>query len=273
MFNQLMIYLEKAKILPDTQSGFRKNYSCTTAILHILDNILAAADTNNLTVFVLLDYTKAFDCINHNLLLTILGYIGLDHVALQLLENFLINRKQIVQYKDKLSHEVTLHCGVPQGSMVGPLLFSIYISQLNKNLSVCKVHYYADDTQLYASFPPDNIEVNRSSNVDLNSVVNCSYSHSLSVNPGKTVALLFGKPALRIKYCDKLKIVIDAKQIQLVEGARNLGLILDTELHFRSHISNCIKRAFCNRNILNKYTIKLLCNTLVLSHFSFCDVV
>lgn len=281
LFLQLTDFLNKYNILPQTQSGFRKHHSCTTALLHIVDDILKASDAGNLTVLILLDYTKAFDCINHKLLLSILKYIGLNKKATKLLENFITGRKQIVSYKNTLSQEATLDCGVPQGSILGPLLFSIYISQLNLKMSICNVHYYADDTQLYASFPPEQLqEANEKINIDLNNLIDESTKHSLCVNPKKTVALLFGQPAVKARHLHQLNLIIDKRKIGIVEEARNLGLVLDSNLRFKTHINNCIKKAFYHlklifsqKTVLNKSTMRLMCDTLVLSHFSFCDVV
>src|SRR5699024_2153307 len=96
MYRQLIAYLDANKILPITQSGFRVNHSCTTALLNIVDDILMAADQNHLTALILLDYTKAFDCINHSLLLAILHYIGLGKGAECLIKSFITDRKQKV---------------------------------------------------------------------------------------------------------------------------------------------------------------------------------
>lgn len=279
--NQLKNHLTIYDILPSTQSGFRKNYSCSTALSHITDDILTASDQNELTVLILLDYSKAFDCINHEVLLSILSYIGLGQNALHLLNNYLTNRKQIVMLNNDVSQEGLLDRGVPQGSILGPLLFSIYTSQLHTKLKTCKVHCYADDTQLYKSFMPGSIvEVSNAINSDLNILINSSKDHGLCINPTKSAAMLFGKAALRKKYDNVLDIKIDDTSLNFLDETKNLGLIIDTDLRFKTHINTCIKKAFCNlkkiyacRNILCKNTIKLLCDALVLSNFSYCDVI
>lgn len=278
---QIKDYLDKYDILPQMQSGFRKNHSCTTALSHILDDILEATDEDELTVLILLDYSKAFDCINHEILLAILHYIGFHKNAVNLIRNYLKDRKQIVRLNNEISLEGILDRGVPQGSILGPLLFSIYTSQLYKNLVTCKSHYYADDTQLYKSFAPINIaQINNAVNADLQSLVNVSQDHCLCINPNKSTVMLFGKTVLRNKYVQALDIKIAGKSIDCVSEAKNLGLIIDTDLRFKSHVNSCIKRAFCNlKNIysskamLSKDTIKLLCDALVLSHFAYCDII
>src|SRR5699024_4259778 len=122
------------------------------------------------------------------------------------------------------------------GTILGSLLFSIYISQLNSNMRICKIHYFADDTQLYASFHPSQIdEAVQKINSDLSVIVKNSEKHLYVSTKKKTVALLFGRDKTRSAYSSKVNINVNGKHIPSVQEARNLGLILDSNLHFKSH--------------------------------------
>lgn len=279
--NQIKEYLDKYNILPLTQSGFRKNFSCTTALCHIIDDILLATENDELTVLTLIDYSKAFDCINHGILLAILHYIGFSNTAVFFIGNYLSNRKQIVKLNDNMSTEGDLDRGVPQGSILGPLLFLIYTSQLHTKLASCKIHQYADDTQLYKSFKLRDINTaNQLINDDLNTLVKFSKDHNLCINPSKSAVMIFGNKQLRQVHSPNIKIQIEGTIVEIINETKNLGLTIDTDLRFKSHINNCVRKAYCNlkniysnKELLDKKTIKLLCEALVLSHFAYCDII
>lgn len=278
---QIKVHLEIYNILPQFQSGFRANHSCTTAVAHITDDIIKATDNEMLTALILLDYTKAFDCVNHNVLFAIFHYIGFSENVIIFFSNYLSNRKQIVKIQNNYSEALILESGVPQGSILGPLLFSIYTCNLHSVLEHCLVHCYADDTQLYYSFSPSDIDAaNTVINRDIKALVQASNNHSLILNPNKSVLMLFGSRSQRNRYINDLNISIEGTSLQCVTESKNLGFFLDTDLRFKKHINNCIKRAFCNlkkiyasKDLLDKKTIQMLCDSLVLSHFSYGDVV
>lgn len=279
--SQIRKHLQIYNILPAYQSGFRPNHSCTTALAHITDEIIKSTDDNKLTALILLDYSKAFDCINHKILYSICSYIGLSTNSITFLTNYLTNRKQIVKFNNQLSNALILDRGVPQGSILGPLLFSIYTSNLHICLTQCSVHCYADDTQLFYSFKPEDIYIaNTIINNDIHNLAEASHEHNLIINPSKTVLMLFGKSKVRNHYKNLINIKIDDTPLECVNEAKNLGLLMDTELRFKKHINNCIKKAMANlkkiyssKDLLTKKTKQLLCDTLVLSHFSYCDAV
>ena len=130
MESQLRIHTNNFSIIPENQSGFRTNHSCETALLEVTDNILKSLDTGNFSILTLLDLSKAFDTLSHRMLYAILTYIGISEESLQLLRSFLWGRRQSVRVSGVLSDTLPATCGVPQGSILGPLLFSIYTSQI-----------------------------------------------------------------------------------------------------------------------------------------------
>ena len=181
---QIREHLDKFKILPPTQSGFRASHSCSTALLKVTDDILSATDKNKLTALILLDYSKAFDRINHQLLLAILHYYGFGEDSLAMIQSYLENRLQRVRIKGKLSTPLNISSGVPQGSILGPTLFTIFTSNLYSYISFCEFHCYADDSQLYLSFDSKNLqEAAQKINADLDSIIVASKNHLLDYKP------------------------------------------------------------------------------------------
>lgn len=281
IYLQINNYISEHNLLPDHQSGFRSNFSCTTALMLICDDIINAVDRDELTALILLDYSKAFDCINHKILLAILHFLGFSRDTVEFFKNYLSSRKQIVKLNNNRSSEGILDCGVPQGSILGPLLFSLYTVNLHACLDHCKVHCYADDTQLYLSFKPsDLIIANAHINSDIDKLIKNSVNHCLKINSSKSAILLLGKSAQRAQYQAALDIIVDGTHLNIVNEAKNLGLYIDSDLRFKKHIDICIRKAYGNlrkiyssKNLLNKSTLKLLCNAIVLSQFNYCDTI
>nr|CAH7727550.1 unnamed protein product [Callosobruchus chinensis] len=278
---QLSIYLKENNILPPTQSGFREGHSCTTALLNITDDIFHALDDGECMALIMLDFSRAFDTINHETLLAILKSCGLCAEPLSLFQSYLNNRCQAVKIGQKLSKPRLLASGVPQGSVLGPLLFSLYTSQFPKFIKYCSVHMYADDMQIYRSFPLGCLQVALSEiNEDLNTLSSFSRMHSLNLNPNKSVALVFSKKTVRDYLYSNVSFQINGEEIQILEKSKNLGLILDNDLRFRDHVACNIRKAYTALQLLYPHRAylpveakKILCETLVLSQFNFCSPV
>jgi len=278
---QVKIYLDKYNILPDTQSGFRPMHSCTTALCSVTNDIITATENSQLTLLVLLDYSKAFDTINHSLLIATLKHIGFSNTAYDLIKNYLNNRKQCVLYKNNKSIQAVVSNGVPQGSILGPVLFCIYILSFQKYLTHCKSHYYADDTQVYLSFSEsETINAVKQMNEDLLALFDISQKYCLSLNPTKSQVMLFGPKKARIRVINFVDIRLNNQPLMIADSARNLGLIIDSDLRFDKQITEINKKCFSSlrllfnsRHILNTKIKKNLCEALVLSHLNYADVV
>lgn len=144
-------FLNKHSILSDNQYGFRKNRSTELALLHQKEYILRNFEHRNLVLGIFLDYSKAFDCINHSILFQKLECYGIRGAALLLIKSYLSHRRQYVQINEYKSTLRTVSCGVPQGSILGPLLFNLYINDIVSVDTNVRFIIYADDTSLFLS--------------------------------------------------------------------------------------------------------------------------
>lgn len=285
---QLMKYVELSKILPSHQSGFRRGRGTVTALLDVTDNILADQDCGKGTLLALLDFSRAFDSLNITLLLAKMSYYGFDPHTITWFASYLGERYQSVRLrKEDGSYDVSnpslLRRGVPQGSILGPLLFIIYSADLANVIRNCRYHSYADDVQLYISGEATEIHAtSQALNDDLNAVADWSTNNALTLNPLKSKLIVFG-PA---KFCEKFNtddgpaISILGTNIERTTEARNLGVIFDSCLRFESHVLGLIKNCFYRlkvlykvRNLLSEKARIALCEALVLSRLNYGDLV
>lgn len=281
MCEQLRTYLDQHHILPSEQSGFRPFHSCGSALLNIKDDILRAKDAGLITALVLFDFSKAFDTINHSMLLAICKHVGFSSGACELLTSYLEDRRQMVQISGSMSSLERVSSGVPQGSILGPLLYTLYTFALPKCLSFCSVHLYADDTQIYSSFAPSSVEMAVNNiNRDIKSLLEYARSHCLNLNHAKTKLLLFGPQKTVDTLSRDFVLDVCGTTIKVVPEARNLGVVFDSALRFRTHISECLRSSYhklkliySKRHSLDRRLKSTLCEALVLSRLNFCDIV
>ena len=195
--NQLMEYMSQEKSLMDHQSGNKKLHSTETLNIFVSDMILEAIDRKELTPVVLLDLSKAFDSIEHSLLFGKLRSLGVSRKAAAWFKSYLSERRQSVRHGHILSEARMITHGVPQGSILGPALFKIYINDFPNVPTVCPLESYVDDSKMYLSFSLKNISAAGTQLVDdLKRVAAWCCSSSLLINPGKTKLVLFGTPQM-----------------------------------------------------------------------------
>lgn len=287
VYTQLSAFLEKNQVLPVLQSGFRKTRSTATALLDVVDNILSAQDMGMGTIMALLDFSRAFDAINTKLLLSKMKYYGFEPDTIKWFSSYLNDRMQVVKLQDSSgmflkSKPSILSRGVPQGSILGPLLFILYTADVRNVIKHSNFHLYADDIQIYIPCNPTNVtEVVAKINEDLNNITTWSSSNSLVLNPSKSKVMIFGsKHQLKQINSYKPKMFISGEEIDRVFESRNLGVIMDESLRFESHIADIARNSFYRLKILYRIRDFLsedlrikLCDTLILSRFDYADVV
>lgn len=285
--DQMITYINDANILPAMQSGFRSGYGTETALLTVADDLITASDSGSCSALVLLDFSRAFDCINIELMIAKLKYYGFSEGACKWFESYLSDRKQIVALDNEKGNRVvskpgSLTRGTPQGAILSPILFVLYTADLPQNLKHCMCHLYADDTQVYFPFKAtDTTQAMEKINSDLKSISNWAEANSLVLNPLKSKFLIVGTKQQRAKVLEhRPKLMINNLEIPRTDKARNLGLIMDEDLRFESHINEKVRSAFYKlkvlyglRKYLTKHVREILVDSLVLSPFIYCSAV
>ena len=202
-----------------------------------------------MSALVLLDLSAAFDTIDHSILMDRLcSYFGIEGNVLQLLVSYLKDRFQVINIGQTKSEPKRLATGIPQGSVLGPLLFSLYITPLSQLLSLhgVKFHFYADDTQIYMSFSPSDSlpSLSRLSDI-LNITKNWFQANKLALNTSKTEYMIIGNKQQCNKLPDESKqLLFDAQIINRTEHAHTQGVISDSNLSYRQHTTNVCRSSF-----------------------------
>jgi hypothetical protein len=242
-----------------------------------------AMEQRKVSALVLLDLSAAFDTVDHSILVERLSsFFGFCGKSLSLLSSYLTDRSQSVQIDNVKSPPVKLPTGVPQGSVLGPLLFSLYVAPLSQILSEEGVdfHFYADDTQIYISFCTVDCAnaLNHLSSV-LEKVRRWFTANRLSLNPDKTEFIIIGSKQQRAKLTnDSMCVNIGDACIKPSERVRNLGVMFDSELTMKGHVAKICQTSFLYirmlrriRNMIDLESAKLVANALVTSRLDYCN--
>ena len=229
--SQIKSHMQNSGISNNIQSAYKCGNSTETALLYIQNDILSAQDRGELNAVSLLDFSAAFDTINHDLLLSRLTeWFGIDGVVLQWVRSYLTGRSQLGKVIGVLSTPQLLLCGVPQGSVLGPLLFTMYTTPLSSIITAfgLKHHLYADDTQIYTSFVAEDI------GQSLIVVQNCMLAiqvwmnqNMLKLNPSKTEFMIIGNLTQRKKVAHIFPVELLNQNFAEIDSIRNLGVAFD----------------------------------------------
>ena len=279
---QFSNHLRENCLIEPFQSGYRANHSTETALLRVFNDILRSIDQRKVTILVLLDLSAAFDTVDHNILLQRLHTrFGISGTALDWFKDYLANRRQRVSVNGSLSDPVQVKCGVPQGSVLGPLLFLAYISPLGDIIRRhgLDFHMYADDTQLYLAFDFEKSQMAlatiRAAICDINDWL---LLNMLKFNNGKTDLCVIGSHQQLSKLNLPLAIHVEQSEMVTDESITNLRVIMDQHLKLDGHVNKVIKVCMFHLRTISKIrrfltieACKLLIHALVTSRLDYCN--
>ena len=275
--DQIYNYLHSYNLLANCQHGFRPLHSTVTALLDNTNEWYKNIDVGKLNGIVFLDLKKAFDTVDHNILLKKIAIYEIKGTAYRWFESYLSNRTQYCCVNGKLSSPAIMKTGIPQGSGLGPLLFLIYINDLRKCLNAgSKPDMFADDTQI-ATASHDIEVITETLNSDLNNVASWLSANKLTLNNSKTEYMIIGsKKRLGLVTCDP---IINAGNLKInrVETTKSLGLMIDESLNWSAHVDHIFKKVASGLAILRKVreildfdTLIIIYQSIIQPYFDYC---
>ena len=269
---QLVGYLEKKGILFDYQSGFRSGFSTDTCLINLSDHERSEISKGNFVGMVMIDLRKAFDTVDFDILLSKLKGMGVGNIDWY--RSYLTGRRQCVTVNGIESSFLDMECGVPQGSILGPILFLCYINDMSASLN-CRLSLYADDSTLIASGKSvETLSVYLSSQLE-----SCSkwlVDNKLSLHVDKCESIIFGSKR-KIKECANFTVTCFGTPVRRVSNVKYLGVMLDENLSGETHASSILKKvasrmSFLYRNscFLDIQSKRTLCGALVQPILDYC---
>ena len=277
VFEQVYSYFEENLLFYGSQYGYRKLHSTEHACVELVDRLMTDLDKGETPICFFLDLSKAFDTLNHNILLAKLKYYGLDDNALKWFKSYLSDRRQYVEIDNVQSCTRPLKTGVPQGSILGPLLFIIYMNDVNSVSKNFEAILYADDTSLNSII---KIFGNDNPSTIINSELLLIYdwlnANKLSLNIKKTKYMIFRYPQRRANSIPSLNIYIKGNEVERVRTFDFLGVTINETLTWKDHINKtCTKiskvigiMARCKKFLPSSVLLKIY-NSLILSRINY----
>jgi hypothetical protein len=273
---QLIEYLESNNFLCKFQSGFRRSFSTTSALLNVIDTITGNLDGGMITPLVLLDFSKAFDSMSHSILINKLHeQYNFSNSSLKFIFSYLSHRIQKVMVGDVESGFVNVMSGVPQGGILSTILFSLFINDIGPILYPAKYHLYADDAQLMtASLKSNTSDSILKMNASLTRVIQWSNENRIALNPNKSKLIIFSNTKINLDLIPS--VIINDTVLTSQLNIKNLGIIFDNKLSFVDHavkisgeVYSTLRRLWATGNYLSTETRKRLVKSLILPKFIY----
>ena len=251
MYRRMYDFIEKNNVLYSLQYGFRAKHSTTHALISITEKIRSALDGNKVSCGIFVDLQKAFDTVNHEILLKKLYHYGFRGIVNDWFRSYLNDRKQKVGLNGFESDIKTLRHGVPQGSVLGPILFLLYINDLHNCIQHCHTYHFADDTNLLNI--SDNYKtLQKQVNTDLANLSNWLLANKISLNKDKTELIYFHKVRSPLPSDSDIKIKLNGSTLSHTGKIKYLGVYLDETLSGSYHCEELTKKLCRANGILSK---------------------
>ena len=275
----ILNHFNQYNLFHPNQSGFRANHSCHTALTNLIDQWLTNINNNKITGVIFVDFAKAFDVIDHSLLLRKLQVYGSSDNTLKLMSSFLSERKQVVSNKGDVSTLLPNNFGVPQGSVIGPLLFSIYINDLPLSVNT-QCELFADDTTIHTCHSHLN-EVTSALQESIHQLLEWSEQNHMNLHPQKTKYLTITTRQKRQNLpASSPAIFINNDLIEEVDHHKMLGLTIDNNLSWMHHISilckkisKCVYQLSRMKHFLDLNSRKIFFNAYIMSHMNYASTI
>ena len=279
IYDQVKAFIDENKLFFKSQSGFRSLHSTVTALLEATNDWAYNIDCGNVNAVVFLDLKKAFDTVDHEILVSKLNAYGIRHGANDWFKSYLSDRTQKSLVNGFLSEDRFISCGVPQGTILGPLLFLLYINDLPNCLKHSHPRMFADDTHL--TYSAANVhDIDQNLNQDLKSVSEWLAANKLTLNTSKTEFMLIGSRQRIRTFHSSPTLTINETPIKRVDCVKSLGLNIDENLSWNKHIDKISKKIASGIGALKRMrpfvpssTLKYIYSSIIQPHFDYCCVV
>lgn len=273
IYKRILEHLDETNFLYGKQFGFRRGVGTMEACIDLIDKICENINKKQLVGGIFLDLTKAFDTIDHGILLQKLSLLGLDDISLKLMHSYLTDRRQVVCIADKISDEEEINIGVPQGSVLGPLLFLIFINDISQLPLLGEIYLFADDSSIF--YPGSNSsEIKRKMERDMVILNEFFRLNRISINIAKTKIMIF---STNRKQHHRIKLEFENCQIEESTNVKFLGLQLDCNLDWTDHcrtvltkVSQGLGALYKFRNKFDLQTRRMIYFALIHCHLNYC---